>query len=106
MQYNEICHTGFGTKAKRILAMKELYNYVDICLIDEYADKDFENGYSLDIYDLSENERENFLRQLMLHDTTVRDLVAFEMQKLINKRLSLCKENDFIETQYKRRAIC
>lgn len=74
--------------------MKELYKYVDICLIDEYADKSFTEGYSLDVDDLSEHERSNFLDELMKNDTTVRDLVLFHMQKLIDERLPECEAKD------------
>jgi hypothetical protein len=74
--------------------MKELNRYVDLCLIDEYADKDFENGYSLDVDSLPEHERDNFLNELMKHDTTVRDLVLFHMQKFIDERLPECESND------------
>ncbi len=106
MQYNELCHNGFGTKAKRILAMNELYNYVDICLIDEYANKDFDKGYSLDIDDLSEDERENFLNQLMKYDTAARDLMRYHMQQLINKRLPIREEDDYNFKISTRRKAC
>jgi hypothetical protein len=74
--------------------MKELTSYIDICLIDEYADKDFENGYSLDVDSLSEHERSNFLDLLMKNDTAVRDFVLHNMQKLIDERLPECEAND------------
>lgn len=68
--------------------MKAINSYIDRCLLDEYADKDLENGFSLDIDFLPEYEIENFLDQLMKNDTTIRDLVYYHMQKLINRRLS------------------
>ena len=74
--------------------MKTLNHYVDICIIDEYADKDFQNGYSLDVDDLSEHEKANFLDELMKHDTAVRDLVHYHMQKLIDERLPECEVKD------------
>ncbi len=74
--------------------MKELNHYIDICLIDEYADKDFNNGYTLDVDSLPEHERANFLDELMKHDTAVRDLVLYHMQKLLNKRLPECEAKD------------
>lgn len=74
--------------------MKELHRYIDTCLIDEYADKDFHNGYTLDVDSLSEHERSNFLDELMKHDTTVRDLVLYHMQKMIDERLPECEAKD------------
>jgi hypothetical protein len=73
--------------AKGMANMKEINRYIDVCLIDEYADKDFANGYSLDIDSLPDHERANFLDLLMQHDTNVRDLVLYHMQKLIDERL-------------------
>jgi hypothetical protein len=73
--------------AKGMANMDEINSYIDVCLIDEYAEKDFENGYSLDVDSLPENERANFLDRLMQEDTTVRDLVLYHMQKLIDERL-------------------
>jgi hypothetical protein len=67
--------------------MKEINSYIDRCLIDEYATKNFDDGYYLDVDDLSEHERSNFLDVLMKHDTNVRDYVLFQMQKLIDQRL-------------------
>lgn len=106
MQYNDICRNDYGRKIKKDLAMQQLHNYVDICLIDEYANKDFENGYSLDLDDLSENERENFLKELMQHDTAVRDLVHYHMQKLIDERIPECEFRDFNSINLVRRASC
>lgn len=74
--------------------MDGLTRYIDICLIDEYATKSFTNGYSLDVNDLSDNEKENFLAELMKYDTAVRDLIHYHMQQLINKRLPECEAND------------
>lgn len=74
--------------------MKELNRYIDICLIDEYANKNVNRGYSLDIDSLPEHERSNFLDELMKNDTTVKDLVLFHMQKLIDERLSHCESKD------------
>lgn len=61
--------------------------YIDLCLIDEYADKDHINGFALDLDDLPKNEIANFLDVLMEEDTAVRDLVLCHMQQLINERL-------------------
>jgi hypothetical protein len=74
--------------------MKEINSYIDRCLIDEYATKSFDEGYSLDVDDLSEHERSNFLDVLMKHDTNVRDYVLFQMQKLIDQRLPQVEVED------------
>ena len=74
--------------------IKDLNQYIDVCIIDEYADKSFSDGYTLDVDDLKDHDRDNFLAELMRHDTTVRDLVLYHMQELINKRLIECEAND------------
>lgn len=67
--------------------MNNIHTYIDKCLIQEYG-VPTKNGYELDLDDLPENEIHNFLDCLMSDDTSVRDLVKFHMQQLINKRLS------------------
>lgn len=67
--------------------MNNIYTYVDKCLIQEYAIHT-SSGYELDVDDLPESEVHNFLDHLMSDDTSIRDLVKFHMQELINKRLS------------------
>jgi hypothetical protein len=74
--------------------MKELNRYIDTCIIAEYAEKDFHNGYTLDVDSLPDNERANFLDELMKHDTAVRDLVLCHMQQLIDDRLMKCEVTD------------
>lgn len=74
--------------------MKTLNNYIDIFLIDEYADKDINHGYSLDVDSLSAHEKSNFLDQLMMHDTEIRDIITYHMQKLIDSRLPVCEAKD------------
>lgn len=61
--------------------------YIDTCLIDEYADKDFECGYSLDIVSLSNHEQSNFLDFLIKNDSATKDLILDRMQELIDQRL-------------------
>jgi hypothetical protein len=36
------------TKGMNNMSKLNLNKYIDICLIKEYADKDFKNGFSLD----------------------------------------------------------
>lgn len=83
--------------AKGMANMDEINSYIDVCLIDEYAEGDFVNGYSLDVDSLPENERANFLDRLMQEDTAVRDFVLFHMQKLINARLP---EREAVDRQH------
>jgi|ERR1700678_2014253 len=61
--------------------------YIETCLINEYADKDFHSGYSLDIHNIPEYELSNFLSFLIKKDNTIRDLILERMQELINDRL-------------------
>ena len=68
--------------------MENVNNYIDKCLIEEYGvPNNALNSYELDIDDLPEFEKDNFLSRLMKEDTTVRDMVYFHMQRLIEKRL-------------------
>lgn len=67
--------------------MRELNKYIDRCIIDEYAHKDREGSLELDISDIPPNELSNFLSRLMDEDTTVRDFVRDQMQKLIDERI-------------------
>jgi hypothetical protein len=93
MQYNKIV-TRKVIPLKRNLTMDDLNKYIDICLIDEYANKSFEDGYTLDLDDLPDHEISNFLDRLMQEDTTVRDLVRYHMQQMIDARLPECEVED------------
>lgn len=66
--------------------MNEINKYIDVCLINEYAFQT-EDGFMLDVDSLPEIEKTNFLDVLMKDDTTVRDFVLFQMQKMINERI-------------------
>lgn len=74
--------------------IQELNHYIDVCLIDEHAHKSFSDGYSLDLDDLNPNDIDNFLFELMKHDTNVRDIVHHHMQTMINERLGECEARD------------
>lgn len=71
----------------RITTMKNLNSYIDHCIIEEYADRNLKNGYSLDVDDLPKHDFDNFLNMLMEEDTSVRDYVRCSMQKMIDARL-------------------
>lgn len=68
--------------------MEEINTYIDHCLIQEYGVPNREiNAYELDLDDLPEIEKDNFLHRLMQQDTHVRDAVHFAMQSMIESRL-------------------
>lgn len=73
--------------------MKALHTYIDRCLIDEYVTKHPEDGLSLFVSDLPKHEIENLLTRMMDENTSVKDLVLDEMQKLINERLSVIESD-------------
>lgn len=80
-----------GTESR---PMEELENYVDRCLIDEYAIKSFEDGYYLDVETIPENERLTLVEKMIKEDTGLRDQVLHYMQELINKRLQVVELED------------
>lgn len=67
--------------------MNKINKYIDLCIIDEYANKDYRNGFSLDVETLPKVEIENLLSVLLDDDTEMRDTVLTLMQKMINERL-------------------
>ena len=75
-------------------SIESLNKYVYLCIIDEYADKCFQTGYSLDVDSLPDHEISNFLDELMKRDTNVRDYVLHAMQEAINDRLPECEAED------------
>lgn len=78
---------------KGMANMESLNKFIDLCLIDTYADKT-SRGFQLDVSSLPSNEQENFLDQLMQNDSTIRDIVTYHMQKLIDERLSFKESRD------------
>lgn len=70
--------------------MDQINKFVDLCIIDEYAEKDVFNGYHLDLDDLPETEISNLADLLLEHDTHIRDYVRAYMQELLNDRLREC----------------
>lgn len=71
-----------------------LNQYIDNCIIHEYADKDQTLGYTLDAVELPKHEQSNFLEMLLEHDETFKEKVLDRMQELINARLSEAESND------------
>lgn len=88
---------------KGMANMNTLNNYIDICLVNEYADKDLFVGYSLDISSVSEHDRNNFLDQLMKHDESFKDMILDYMQEAINKNLvdRECEDRDSMNLSVK-----
>lgn len=93
MLYNETSRKDYDKKIKGNLIVQELNRYIDNCLIDEYATPTHDGGYYLDLDDLPEYEKNNFLEIAMKHDTSLRDEILFQMQKLINQRLNIYEED-------------
>ena len=75
-------------------------NYIDRCLIEEYGSKDLRNGYTLYVEDIPQHEIMNFLEVAMEEDTSIRDFVLYEMQKMINSRIGQAEANDRTERKY------
>ena len=67
--------------------MNDINNYIDRCLLDEYASKHSLDGISLDIDSVPKHEIKNLLDLLMENDTYIKEMVLSEIQYLINKRI-------------------
>jgi|GEM_PF-2140544 len=76
------------------MTIKSLNTYIDACILDEYAAKSFNEGYSLDVDSLPEHEVTNFLDRLMQEDTGIRELVMLKMQEMIDARLPEYESQD------------
>lgn len=64
-------------------------SHIDLCLLDEYAYKSFNSGYSLHVSDLPDNEIANFLDTLFKHDPVLKEMITDRMQELIEERLPI-----------------
>lgn len=80
---------------------KKTQKYVDLCLIDEYADKDFTYGYSLDVTSLPTHEQENFLDFLFENDEVMKEIVLDRMQELIEQRIPWVESQDKYDAGFK-----
>lgn len=94
MQYTKHEHRFAGRQI-----MNQLNQFIDKCIIDEYATKDQE-GYTLDVDSIPEHDKALFLEKIMENDTTLRDIVLFHMQRMINDRIPECEVNDRFENGY------
>jgi hypothetical protein len=79
---------------QRIDAMNPLSRYIDLMLVDEYATKDIQAGYSLYLDELPESERTNFLAQLLKSDPILQERIEERMQTLIDERLKHAQSKD------------
>lgn len=77
--------------------------YIDTCLISEYADKDFKHGYSLEVANLSDHEKSNFLDLLFRNDPVLKEMALDRMQELIEQRLPRIEAQDRYDAGFKPR---
>ncbi|MBX4189697.1 hypothetical protein KW791_00145 [Candidatus Parcubacteria bacterium] len=66
----------------------QLEKYIDLCLIDQYANKNYCEAYELEVSDLPKDEVISFLDRVLDSDTTLRDLIFIHMQKMVNERMT------------------
>ncbi len=66
-----------------------IQSHINLCLLDEYAYKSVNYGYSLHVSDLPDNEVENFLDLLFKHDPATREFIVNRMQDLIDEQMPL-----------------
>ena len=67
--------------------MKDVIRFLDLCVIDEYATKDFRDGWSLDADNIPRCDIETLVNLLMQEDTAVRDTIMSHIQTLIDERI-------------------
>jgi hypothetical protein len=67
--------------------MNNFESYIKNCLISEHADKNFEDGWSLDINSIPKQEIHNFLDMLMENDPMFRRDTLDYMQSIIDDRM-------------------
>lgn len=77
--------------------MIELERFIDRCIIDEYATKNLEEGYSLDIDQVPEHDQNIFLTKMLEADTNLRNYALNCMQQMIDDRI---KEVELEERNY------
>jgi hypothetical protein len=87
--YHEI-----GTQCQRVDKEAKLNSYIDNCLINEYANKDFNNAYYLSVDELSDHEVRNFIDELMKYSPAAKEMIMDYMQLLIDARLPHCEAED------------
>lgn len=67
--------------------MSYIDKYIDRNILDEYAEKPFLNGYTLDVIDIPKNELSNLIELLLQRDPALREIVLDYVQEKIDERL-------------------
>jgi hypothetical protein len=68
--------------------MIELEKFIDRCIIDEYATKNLEEGYYLDVDQIPAHDQNILLAKMLEADTALRDHALSCMQKMIDERIT------------------
>ena len=78
--------------------------YMDLCIIDEYADKDLQCGYSIDISDIPIEEIHNLIDVLLTHDMNFRDFIFDHLGDILTRRVNKRYQDDItdLEVNYAR----
>lgn len=83
---NEISIIG-NAKDRTAKPMIELEKFIDHCIIDEYATKNIEEGYYLDVDQIPAHDQNILLEKLMEADTGLRNYALAYMQQMIDERI-------------------
>lgn len=79
--------------------MTNLNRYIDNCIINEYAAKK-QDGYTLDVKKLPQNEIDHFLDELMNKDMYIKELILERMQDLIDQRIPFVETYDYYDAGF------
>lgn len=78
--------------------------YIDHCVIDDYADKDLNCGYNLQACDLPSHEQQNIVSILLEKDEVLKEKVQDYIQLLIDARLNEMESRDRFYFELERTA--
>lgn len=67
--------------------MSYIDHYIDLNILDEYADKPFFHGYSLDVSDIPSHELSNLIELLVQRDPAMREIIVGYVQQKIDARI-------------------
>ena len=67
--------------------MIALEKFIDRCIIDEYATKNLEEGYYLDVNQIPEHDQNMLLAKMFEADTNLRNYAISCMQNMIDERI-------------------
>lgn len=68
--------------------MNKINQFIDLCLIDEYARKDFIKGYSLNIRDIPSYDLSNLIDKLVKNDDVTKQFIRDRINELFEERLA------------------